>query len=983
MPTEKTKILIEVEAQQKKVDELREAIIKLRDARKEEIKQLKLAKKEQDELNKSFKAGDISLEDYEKALKKNGETQKKYNKAIKESDKLINDLNAEYKESNRELNINKKIVNEEIGSLNQLRALLIKNQKAWDGLSKEQRENSAEGKKLSATLKGLNKDVSRLEQSTNRHQRNVGNYGSAWKSVGSQLKNVAGVFGMAGGISMGIQLLTRVVKDAIKTNIEFGKQMSTVKSITQASNTEFKLLKQNAKDLGSTTSFTAIQVGELQESLARLGFGANAILDMTGALLDLSVVAKTDLAEASDLAGASIKVFGLQTSDTQEIVDSMTATFNNSGAKFEDYKETFKYAAPIFDAANLTFKDMNRLTGVLADGQIRGSLAGTGLKNIISKLSDENSKLSKHLGFTVKNSDDLDRAFAVLKTQNIDLTKATELTDERSKAAFLTLISGVDASSKLSIALDNLDNNARKTAETMLDNLAGDMTKAQSAWEGFVLSLDDGEGTMNKASRGFVQLGTEILASVTKGNALTEFIGTLFAEFKNLFSALSDVAKSLGLVSEKGDAVNMIFSALTGVFKIAMIPVRALVSLFTKLYNVIATVNNFVTDTAKSFVNFINKFEAGRVVLDTIKTLFQGVGNEIKRMLEFLGILDTAQEKAAKASAKAAKESDIQKKQELKQEFEIQKEIEKTNKIKEDNHKQELQNLKELEKEKQAIRDKYGLTSQQEFYNRELDLLKEHKEKMFLTEEEFETKRYELWNKYNGIEPLTEHLQQTDEIIENNQAENLQKTIDLEQTKTQVVIGEDEKKIKFGDIAGKQQLETISNTTNQAAALFKEHTIAYKGLASATALMDTYAAAMAAYKSTAEIPIVGAFLAPIQAALAVATGLANVAKINSISFSEGGYTGTGGKYESAGIVHKGEVVFSQKDISMLGGVNAVNSMRPTAGYADGGVVGNTITNNILTNDYGSGRTVYQPILVTSDLDQVRVEENNVIDIESN
>lgn len=57
-------------------------------------------------------------------------------------------------------------------------------------------------------------------------------------------------------------------------------------------------------------------------------------------------------------------------------------------------------------------------------------------------------------------------------------------------------------------------------------------------------------------------------------------------------------------------------------------------------------------------------------------------------------------------------------------------------------------------------------------------------------------------------------------------------------------------------------------------------------------------------------------------------------------FSSGGYTGAGGKYDYAGIVHKGEVVWSQADIKAWGGVANVEAMRKRRiqGYADGGVV---------------------------------------------
>lgn len=56
-------------------------------------------------------------------------------------------------------------------------------------------------------------------------------------------------------------------------------------------------------------------------------------------------------------------------------------------------------------------------------------------------------------------------------------------------------------------------------------------------------------------------------------------------------------------------------------------------------------------------------------------------------------------------------------------------------------------------------------------------------------------------------------------------------------------------------------------------------------------------------------------------------------------FAEGGYTGPGGKYQPAGVVHAGEVVWSQRDVAAVGGPAVANAMRPTyKGYADGGLV---------------------------------------------
>lgn len=62
-------------------------------------------------------------------------------------------------------------------------------------------------------------------------------------------------------------------------------------------------------------------------------------------------------------------------------------------------------------------------------------------------------------------------------------------------------------------------------------------------------------------------------------------------------------------------------------------------------------------------------------------------------------------------------------------------------------------------------------------------------------------------------------------------------------------------------------------------------------------------------------------------------------------FATGGYTGDGGKHTPAGIVHRGEVVWSQADVKAVGGPKRANAMRPTSGYANGGIVGGGVSSS--------------------------------------
>lgn len=144
-------------------------------------------------------------------------------------------------------------------------------------------------------------------------------------------------------------------------------------------------------------------------------------------------------------------------------------------------------------------------------------------------------------------------------------------------------------------------------------------------------------------------------------------------------------------------------------------------------------------------------------------------------------------------------------------------------------------------------------------------------------------------------------------------------------------------------IAEQNQLALTADAFATTAALFGEQTAAYKAFATASTLISTYSAATKAYEAAfLPIPTVSSpALGAVFAAAAVAAGLANIAQINGVQFAEGGYTGHGGKYEPAGVVHKGEYVVPQSvnySPAAQPHIQALEGMRK--GYADGGFVTN-------------------------------------------
>lgn len=181
------------------------------------------------------------------------------------------------------------------------------------------------------------------------------------------------------------------------------------------------------------------------------------------------------------------------------------------------------------------------------------------------------------------------------------------------------------------------------------------------------------------------------------------------------------------------------------------------------------------------------------------------------------------------------------------------------------------------------------------------------------------------------------------------------------------------------------KVEGFQNSLNDIGSLLNAFGVKNKNLSIALAIADTYLSAQKAYLSELSIPGVDAPIrATLAAAKAVAFGIANVANIQkqNTGFAEGGYTGDGGKYQPAGVVHKGEVVFSQADVRALGGASIVDAMRPTSrnSFANGGIVARSTSGNIENNFIEMIKNIPAPIVTVEDINtvasRVNVIENN-------
>lgn len=312
--------------------------------------------------------------------------------------------------------------------------------------------------------------------------------------------------GAALGITFGAVAVFNGIKAAVGIMAEFEATMSQVRAITGATGKEFEALQADALRLGAATKFTSTQVGQLQVAYGRLGFNTQEILDATEATLDLAAATGEDLAKSADVAGSTVRGFGLEARETQRVVDVMAASFNKTALGLDNFTESMKYVAPIAEAANISVEETTALLGVLADAGIRGSSAGTALRKIFGDLSKDGRPVADRL-------DELGK-------KGITLTDAFDEVGRTAQTALLVLTKNRDKADELTASFQNVAGEAAKMARAMSDNLTGDVEKLSSAWEGLILSLSN-TSVLRDAAQGITGILNAL--SGTKGDPIDAF----------------------------------------------------------------------------------------------------------------------------------------------------------------------------------------------------------------------------------------------------------------------------------------------------------------------------------------------------------------------------------------------------------------------------------------------------------------------------
>lgn len=335
------------------------------------------------------------------------------------------------------------------------------------------------------------------------------------------------------GASLGGAAIFQGLKNAVGIISDFESRMDEVAAITGAVGDEFKSLEKDAMRLGSSTKFTASQVAELQVAYGRLGFTTREILSATEATLDLAAATGEDLAKSADVAGSTVRGFGLNAAETQRVVDVMAASFNQTALGLDNFTESMKYVAPVANAAGASVEETTAMLGVLADSGIRGSMAGTSLRKIFTDMTKDGRPLKERL--------------AELAAKGITLADSFDEVGRTAQTSLLILSKNTDKIDKLTSSFSDVSGEAAKMARIMQDNLHGDVVKLTSAWEGLLIKLGETE-PIRSVTQELTHLLNALSGTPDQGLHLENLVEAVKRGFGDIDKGLDPFIKNLAEV---------------------------------------------------------------------------------------------------------------------------------------------------------------------------------------------------------------------------------------------------------------------------------------------------------------------------------------------------------------------------------------------------------------------------------------------------
>ena len=431
---------------------------------------------------------------------------------------------------------------------------------------------TADANGLKGALNGISDDISK-----------VGKDFEGLKNVGSKLSSIGKT--LTAGLTLPI---VGIGVASTKTASDFQGAMKEVSAISGATGKDLDSLSNLAKEMGSTTKFSASESAEALKYMGMAGWKTQDMMEGLPSILSLASAGNTSLGATSDIVTDGLTSMGLSAKDAGKFADIMASTCSNANTNIELMGETLKYVGPVAGSLGIEMDDLSVAIGLMGNAGLKGGQAGTslraGLTNLVKPTKEMKKAMEKYGVELVKNADgsvDLMGTMQNLRSTLGELdqtTQAQALASIFGKEAMSGWASIVNASegdfNKLTDAINNSEGSAKKMADTMLEGSQGAIVEMKSALEGvaitigerltpFLEKLADGVSkvcewfqNLSPATQTFLMIVATLIASI---GPLLLLIGGAISLFANLSIVAGALGISIGaLVAPFGIAIAII-----------------------------------------------------------------------------------------------------------------------------------------------------------------------------------------------------------------------------------------------------------------------------------------------------------------------------------------------------------------------------------------------------------------------------------------
>ena len=394
----------------------------------------------------------------------------------------------------------------------------------------------------------LEADIKKISEDLNNAKTDILENGL--KKVNSEANNLIGTLTKIGAVVGAGALL----KSSAETIANFQQSITRLGAVAQASTTQLDDLKQKAMQLGGSTEYSSSQVADAMNYLAMAGFKTKQIMASVNDVLNLATIGQMDLARASDISSNILSGFGMKADEMGRVVDVMSATITNANTDISQLGEAMKYVAPNAKALGVSLEETATAIGVLSNAGMQGSMAGTNLAMVLSRLSAPTGKAKDDLEALGVKVFDTSGKFVGLKQVLEQLNKTMSGMSDENKMKYLKEIFGQEALKSVLVLMgevdksytqlqDKISNSNGKSAEMkqkMRDTLMGAWKTLQSSLEKLVLTIGD---DLLPAMTSFLKFITEGVQDITSFyEAHRELVG-IVAKLATTFILLNKAMK--------------------------------------------------------------------------------------------------------------------------------------------------------------------------------------------------------------------------------------------------------------------------------------------------------------------------------------------------------------------------------------------------------------------------------------------------------